>query len=57
MQCETQQLIIELLDQELRKANHPATLLYKKEIEDAKQDFIEFINSGKVIKFPPPPRS
>ena len=38
---ETQVLIVELLNQEARRANRPATRAYHKEIEDAKRDFIE----------------
>lgn len=43
MQFETQKLIIELLNQELKKANRIPTLAYHKEIEDAKKDFIAFM--------------
>jgi hypothetical protein len=43
MQFETQKLIIELLNQELKKANRIPTLAYHKEIEDAKKDFITFM--------------
>ena len=43
MQFETQKLIIELLNQELRKANRIPTLKYHKEVEDAKKDFITFM--------------
>ena len=40
MTIDTQLLIIQLLGQESRRANHPATRPYHKEIEEAKQDFI-----------------
>ena len=43
MQFETQKLIIELLNQELKKANRIATLAYHKEIQDAKKDFITYM--------------
>jgi len=38
---DTQVLIIQLFNQELKRAKHPVTLHYHKELEDAKQDFIE----------------
>ena len=44
LKIETQRLIIQLLNEELRRANRPATKLYYQEIEDAKANFIEFIN-------------
>jgi len=44
LKVETQQLIIQLLNEEIRRANRLATKLYHKEIEDAKANFIEFIN-------------
>ena len=43
MQFETQKLIIELLNQELKKANRIPTLAYHKEIQDAKKDFITYM--------------
>lgn len=50
MQFETQKLIIELLNQELKKANRIPTLSYHKEVEDAKRDFITFMikNSSRM---------
>ena len=44
MQYNTQMLIIQLMREEKRRANHLATLHYKKEIEDALMDFIVFLN-------------
>jgi len=44
MQYDTQMLIIQLLREEKKRANHRATLFYKKEIEDALNDFIVFLN-------------
>ena len=44
MQYETQMLIIQLLREERRRADHLSTLFYKKEIEDALNDFIVFLN-------------
>jgi len=44
MQYNTQRLILQLLKEEKRRANHRATLFYKKEIEDALNDFIVFLN-------------
>jgi len=44
MRYETQQLILQLLREEQRRADHRATLFYKKEIEDALNDFIVFLN-------------
>jgi len=44
MQYDTQRLILQLLKEEKRRANHRATLFYKKEIEDALNDFIVFLN-------------
>ena len=40
MTFETQKLIVELLNQELRKSDRLATLLYHQEVKDAKKDFI-----------------
>jgi hypothetical protein len=40
----TRKLIIQLLNQELKKANHIATLYYHEEIKEAKEDFIDHIN-------------
>mgnify|MGYP003132152008 CR=1 FL=1 len=50
MHFETQRLIIELLNQELKKANRIPTLAYHKEVEDAKKDFITFMirNSSRM---------
>jgi hypothetical protein len=43
MQYITYKLIIELLNQELRKADRIPTLDYHEEIKEAKQDFINYI--------------
>jgi hypothetical protein len=43
MQYNTYKLIIELLNQELKKANRIPTLFYHEEIEEAKKDFIKHI--------------
>ena len=40
MTYETQKLIVELLNQELRKSDRIATLLYHEEVKEAKKDFI-----------------
>jgi len=40
----TIKLLIELLNQEIKRADRIATLHYKNEIEEAKQDLIRFIN-------------
>ena len=40
----TIKLLIELLNSELKRSDRLPTLFYKKEIEEAKQDFIRFIN-------------
>ena len=45
LKFETQQLIIQLLNEESRRANRLATKSYYHEIEDAKANFIEFVNS------------
>ena len=47
LKIETQRLIVQLLNEELRRANRLVTRLYHKEIEDAKANFIEFINFPK----------
>jgi hypothetical protein len=44
MRYDTQMLILQLLREERRRADHRATLFYKKEIEDALSDFIVFLN-------------
>jgi hypothetical protein len=44
MQYDTQMLILQLLREEGKRANHRATLFYKKEIDDALSDFISFLN-------------
>lgn len=41
MKMDTQQLIIELLNKEISKADHIATLGYRDDIRTAKRDFIE----------------
>ena len=45
MNMDTQFLIIQLLNQELRKANHRATKLYFKEVQEAKVDFVNHIST------------
>jgi hypothetical protein len=47
LKLEAQHLIIQLLNEELRRSNRLATKLYHKEIADAKANFIEFINFPK----------
>jgi hypothetical protein len=47
LKIETQRLIVQLLNEELRRANRLATRLYHKEIEDAKANFIKFTNFPK----------
>ncbi len=44
MQYNTCKLIIELLNQELKKADRIPTLFYHEEIREAKKDFISHIN-------------
>lgn len=41
MNMDTQLLIIQLLNQELRKADHRAIKYYFKEVKEAKEDFIQ----------------
>ncbi len=41
MSIETQLLIIQLLDREIIKSNHIATLSYLSDVKAAKQDFIQ----------------
>lgn len=50
MTFETQKLIVELLNQELRKSDRVATLLYHQEVKDAKKDFITHLikHCGKL---------
>lgn len=43
MQYNTYKLIVELLNQELKKADRIPTLLYHEEIKEAKKDFINYI--------------
>ncbi|MBC8225736.1 MAG: hypothetical protein H8E74_01175 [Gammaproteobacteria bacterium] len=43
MQHNTYKLIIELLNQELKKADRIPTLFYHEEIKEAKKDFIEHL--------------
>tara|TARA_B100000927_G_C16334000_1_gene416489 strand:- start:531 stop:692 length:162 start_codon:yes stop_codon:yes gene_type:complete len=43
MNYETQKLIVELLNQELKKSNHIATLFYHEEVKEAKKDFITYL--------------
>lgn len=45
LKFETQQLIIQLLNEETRRANRLVTKFYYKEVKDAKANFIEFVNS------------
>jgi len=49
MQYETQALILQLLREEKRRADHIATLFYKKEVSDALVDFIIFLNKHHQI--------
>ena len=44
MQYDTQMLILQLLREEIRRADRLPTLFYKKEIEAALTDFIVFLN-------------
>ena len=44
MRYETQQLILQLLREERRRADRPITAFYRKEIDDALEDFIVFLN-------------
>ena len=46
---EAQQLIIQLLNEELRRSNRLPTKHYHKEIEDAKENFIEFITAADYL--------
>tara|TARA_R100001463_G_scaffold81940_2_gene136474 strand:- start:308 stop:481 length:174 start_codon:yes stop_codon:yes gene_type:complete len=50
MKHNTRNLIIQLLNQELKKANHIATLYYHEEIKEAKKDFIDHVNLKLVRK-------
>jgi len=43
MRFDTQKLIIELLNQELRRSNRVATLMYHDEVSTAREDFIRFM--------------
>ena len=45
MLINTQKLIVELLNQELRKSDRLATRLYHKEIQDAKANFVEHLKT------------
>ncbi len=45
MQYETQMLIIQLRKEERRRENRLPTAYYRKEIEDALNDFIAFLNN------------
>ena len=45
MNMDTQLLIIQLLNQELRKADHRATKYYFKEVKEAKEDFVNHIST------------
>lgn len=40
----TIKLLIELLNQEIKRADRIATLPYRNEVEEAKEDLIRFIN-------------
>ena len=40
----TIKLLIELLNQEIKRSDRLPTLFYKNEVEEAKQDLIRFIN-------------
>jgi|TARA_R110002051_G_scaffold166569_4_gene237352 hypothetical protein len=51
MQYDTKVLILQLLREEKKRADHIATLFYKKEVEDAMADFLHFLNKNpKVVK-------
>lgn len=43
MKYTTYKLIIELLNQELKKSDKIPTLMYNEEIKEAKRDFIKYI--------------
>ena len=45
MQTDTRKLIIELLNAELKRANRLATLLYHREVKEAKDDFVRHIKA------------
>lgn len=49
MRYETQQLILQLLREERRRANRLATAYYRKEIDDALENFIVFLNKHPEI--------
>ena len=40
----TVKLLIELLNQEIKRSDRLPTLFYKNEVEEAKQDLIKFLN-------------
>ena len=46
MTFNTRKLILELLNQELKKANRIPTLMYHEEIKEAKKDFLEYLNTS-----------
>jgi hypothetical protein len=48
MTFNTYKLILELLNQELKRANRIPTLMYHQEIEEAKKDFLEHLNTPRV---------
>ena len=49
MRFDTQKLIIQLLQEERKRANHLSTLFYKEEIDEALRDFISFVNRNPRI--------
>jgi hypothetical protein len=46
MTFNTRKLILELLNQELRKSNRIPTLMYHEEIKEAKKDFLKYLDSS-----------
>ena len=50
MSIDTQLLIIHLLDREIVRANHIATLGYRDDVKAAKQDFIDYAKTLRTDK-------
>lgn len=50
MTFNTRKLILELLNQELRKANKIPTLMYHEEIKEAKKDFLNHLDITGVSR-------
>jgi hypothetical protein len=50
MSIDTQLLIIHLLDREIVRANHIATLGYRDDVKTAKQDFIDYAKTLRTDK-------